>query len=288
MDENKLGLIKGGNFIGASENYSQSKAVIFGIPMDFTVSFRTGTRQGPQSIRELSDGIEDYSPYLERSLEELEYFDGGNIDLPFGNVKKSLELIEKVAQNIFNDDKFPIAIGGEHLVSYPLIKAAAKKHSNLNIIHFDAHADLRASYCNEELSHACAMRRVLDIIDSKRLYQFGIRSGTKEEFDFGKSNTSFYPFEGYDRVKEVLLNLREEPIYITLDIDVVDPSFAPGTGTPEPGGYTSKEMIEIIHLFKGKNVVGFDIVEVSPALDISLRTSLLAAKLIREGLLTFL
>ena len=275
--------------MGSEENWDNSKCILFGIPMDFTVSFRSGTRQGPQSVREVSEGIEDYSPYLDRSFEDIKFFDAGNLDLPFGNVEKSLKVIRAFADAIHAKDKFPLAIGGEHLVSLPLIKAASQKYPNMKVFQFDAHADLRQDYCDEPYSHACVMRRILDFISPKDLYQFGIRSGTKEEFMFGKKETNFHPFLGKDKLKEVLSNVnKKDPIYITIDIDVIDPAFAPGTGTPEPGGYTSTEIFEIIHLFKDHNIVAFDIVELLPSYDLSLRTSLLVAKIIREVMLTYL
>jgi len=155
----------------------------------------------------------------------------------------------------------------------------------LVLIHIDAHADLREDYIGENRSHATVIRRCSDFINPKNIYQFGIRSGTKEEFEFAKKNLNFYPFEVLEPLKKCLPDLMGRPIHVTLDIDVLDPAYACATGTPEAGGISSKEMIESILLFKSLNIVGFDLVEVSPVYDVADRTSLLAAKLIREMML---
>lgn len=277
--------LKNSGFLRAKEDYETSKAVIVGVPMDFTVSFRPGTRMGPRKIREVSYGLEDYSPYLDESLNNKNYFDAGDLDLPFGNVEKSLKIIEKSVENILEDNKIPVFLGGEHLISYPLIKKVTEKYPELAVLHFDAHADLRDEFFGEKFSHATVLRRACEHLKDKRLYQFGIRSGIKEEFEYIKQ----HGFLSFAEVKEGFMNKFDEfknyPLYITLDIDVFDPSFAPGTGTPEPGGCTSKDFFDLIPYFKKLNIVGFDIVEVSPINDISERTSLLAAKILREVLL---
>lgn len=276
-----------GIFMGANAPYQEAKAVILGVPMDHTVSFRPGTRLGPLSIRNVSVGIEEYSVYQDRDLAECQYRDLGDLSLPFGNVERSLTIIEKASRILMTDGKFPIFLGGEHLVSYPLLKPFIEKYPDLRVVHFDAHADLREDYLGEKNSHSTVMRKVVDLLGPKRLYQFGIRSGTKEEFVFAKEYTHMYVSEVLEPLQRVLGDLAGHPVYITLDIDVVDPGFAPGTGTQEPGGCTSREILSVIHALGGLNVVGCDLVEVSPALDSSERTALLAAKLVREIILTF-
>ncbi|MGB9812285.1 MAG: agmatinase [Thermovenabulum sp.] len=272
-------------FLRSKNNYEKSKAVIVGVPMDFTVSFRPGTRMGPKKIREVSYGLEDYSPYLDDNLNNKNFYDAGDLDLPFGNVEKSLKIIEKSVENILEDGKIPVFLGGEHLISYPLIKKVAEKNPELAVLHFDAHADLRDEFFGEKLSHATVLRRACEHIKDKRLYQFGIRSGVKEEFDF----ISQHGYLSFAEVKEGFMKKFDEfknyPLYITIDIDVFDPAYAPGTGTPEPGGCTSKDFFDIIPYFKKLNIVGIDLVEVSPINDISERTSLLAAKILREILI---
>jgi len=276
-----------GIFLGADASYEDAQAVLLGIPMDYTVSFRPGTRLGPASIRNVSVGIEEYSPYYDRDLGEYAYCDLGDLALPFGNVTKSLEIIEQAARQLIDDNKFPIFLGGEHLVSYPLIKPFVEKYPDLRVIHFDAHADLRHDYYGEYNSHATVMRKVAEMLGPKRLYQFGIRSGIKEEFLFAQEYTNLVKDDVLESLAAVLPELGGYPVYVSLDIDVVDPAYAPGTGTQEAGGCTSKEILKAIHLLQGLNIVGFDLVEVSPPLDSSERTALLAAKLVREAILGF-
>lgn len=278
---------KPGIFMGGDTSYEASDAVILGIPMDYTVSFRPGTRMGALSIRNVSVGIEEYSVYLDRDLADYAYCDLGDLALPFGNVNKSLDLIEKASRQILEDGKFPIFIGGEHLVTYPLIKPFVEKYPDLRVVHFDAHADLRTDYYGENNSHATVMHKVAEMLGPKRVYQFGIRSGIREEFLYARENTYLVLEEVLEPLKAVLDELKGKPVYVTLDIDVVDPAFAPGTGTQEAGGCTSREIIKAIHALQDLNVVGFDLVEVSPATDSSERTALLAAKLVREAILSF-
>ncbi|MEJ5229922.1 MAG: agmatinase [Pseudothermotoga sp.] len=279
-------LLNQSKFLGSKDSYESSKVVLVGAPLDQTTSFRPGTRIGPRRIRELSYGLEEYSPYLKDSLSKKSFCDIGDIELPFGNLQKSLEAIELIARQILEDGKIPFFIGGEHLITYPVVKQVASKYPELKVVHFDAHADLRDSFFGEKLSHATVLRRVCECIKDKHLYQFGIRSGVEEEFEFAKEHVNTFLVD----VKESFLNIFERfkgfPVYVTFDIDVIDPAYAPGTGTQEPGGCTSKEIFEIIQLFKELNVVGFDLVEVSPPLDFSERTCLLAAKIIREVLIS--
>jgi agmatinase len=273
--------------MGSSDNYNTSNHVIVGAPMDFTVSFRPGSREGPQAIRMVSTGLEEYSIYQEKDLADYNYYDLGDIILPFGNVSESLYCIETIAEKIIKDDKFPIFLGGEHLISLPVIRAMAKKHPDLAVIHFDAHADLRHDYLGEKESHATVMRYVSEFLGSKRIYQFGIRSGTKDEFEYAKSHTNMFIDQLLGPLSQVVANWDQRPVYISLDIDVVDPAYAPGTGTPEPGGCTSKEIIEAIIMLRNLPVVGMDLVEVLPMIDQSQRTALLASKLVREAILAF-
>ncbi|HHV65544.1 MAG TPA: agmatinase [Peptococcaceae bacterium] len=281
-------LEKQGIFMGAKSSYEEAQAVIVGLPMDFTVSYRPGARSGPQAIRNVSFAIEEYSFYQDKSLEDYRYCDLGNVGLPFGNVAASLDLIQETAEVLLEDNKFPIFLGGEHLVTYPLLKAFARKYPELRVVQFDAHADLRRDYYGEDRSHSTVMRKAVELLGPGKVYQFGIRSGIKEEFEFAKKNTRLYLEEVIEPLQSVLGELKGKPIYVSLDIDVVDPAFAPGTGTQEPGGCTSREIIRAIHLLGELDVVGFDLVEVCPQLDFSERTAILAAKIVREGLLAYL
>ncbi|MDI3478498.1 MAG: agmatinase [Thermoanaerobacterium sp.] len=278
-----------GKFLSSINDYKESDIVIVGVPMDYTVSFKPGTRFGPQAIRTASLGLEEYSVYLDRSLKEKKYYDFGDLILPYGNVEKSLDIIGNAAKEILDDGKKPLFLGGEHLISAPVIKEVYKKYGDeLVVLHFDAHTDLRTEFFGEENSHATVLRKASEFINNKNMYHFGIRSGIKEEFEFSYKNTNMFLFNVVEPLKSVLEYIKSKPIYITWDIDVLDPAYAPGTGTPEPGGITSKEAFNAIHILKDLNVVGMDLVEVSPDYDHSGITSILAAKLIRESILSFL
>ncbi|MEK3912432.1 agmatinase [Paenibacillus sp. FSL H7-0331] len=277
----------GNVFILSSDNYESSRAVIYGMPMDYTVSFRPGSRFGPTRIREVSIGLEEYSPYLDKSLDEMTYFDAGDLLLPFGNAARSLEIIGYYVRGLLKDNKFPLGLGGEHLVSWPVFREMYAKYPDLAIVHFDAHADLREQYEGEPLSHSTPLRKAAGLIGGRNIYQFGIRSGSREEFQYAREHINFHPFEVLEPLKKVLPELAGRPIYLTIDIDVLDPSCAPGTGTAEAGGITSKELLAAIHAMAAANlnVVGADVVEVAPAYDPTEQTQIVAAKLIREILL---
>ncbi|MED3661336.1 agmatinase [Ureibacillus sp. FSL K6-8385] len=278
----------GNVFIKSHQNYEEAKAVLYGMPMDWTVSFRPGSRFGPARIREVSVGLEEYSPYLDRELDEVKFFDAGDIPLPFGNAQKALDEIEKFVKKVLADGKIPVGMGGEHLVTWPVVKAVYEKYPDIAVLHFDAHTDLRTDYEGEPLSHATPIRKIAELIGPGNVYSFGIRSGLKEEFEWAKENGMFIAkFEVLEPLKEVLPSLEGRNVYITTDIDVLDPAFAPGTGTVDCGGITSKELLASIHAIarSGVNVVGFDLVEVAPVLDHSEMTVNTASKLLREMIL---
>ena len=278
----------GNVFIKSKQNYEEAQAVIYGMPMDWTVSYRPGSRFGPQRIREVSIGLEEYSPYLDRELDDVNYFDAGDIPLPFGNAAKSLDLIAGFIRQLLQDGKIPVGMGGEHLVSWPVMKTVADNYKDLAIIHMDAHTDLREEYEGEPLSHSTPIRKIAEYIGPKNVYSFGIRSGMKEEFDWAKENgMQIAKFEVLEPLKEVLPTLEGRPVYVTIDIDVLDPAHAPGTGTVDAGGITSRELLASIHAIanSGVNVVGFDLVEVAPIYDSSEQTANTASKLLREMIL---
>lgn len=275
-------------FIKSHPNYEESKAVLYGMPMDWTVSYRPGSRFGPNKIREVSIGLEEYSPYLDRELDDVKFFDAGDIPLPFGNPEKSLLEIATFVRKVLADGKIPVGMGGEHLVSLPVMKAVADHHDNLAIIHFDAHTDLREHYEGEEYSHSTPIRKIADYIGPENVFSFGIRSGMKEEFDWAKENgMHISKFEVLKPLKEILPTLAGRPVYVTIDIDVLDPAHAPGTGTVDAGGITSRELLASIHAIAASdvNVAGFDLVEVAPVYDHSDQTANTASKLIREMIL---
>lgn len=273
-------------FIGADCSFEEADIVIFGAPYDSTTSFRPGTRFGPSAVRTESFGIETYSPYQDKDLaDDARVCDAGDLELPFGAPDRALEMIEAKAGEIVAAGKMPFLVGGEHLVTLGAVRAAARKFPDLRIVHFDAHADLREDYLGVRLSHACVMRRCHDLLGDGRIWQFGIRSGTRDEFAFMKAgHVVTEPF-----TIQTLRNLsfpEGAPVYLTVDLDVLDPSEFPGTGTQEAGGIRFAELLDALRWMLGRfNVVAMDNVELSPALDQTGRSTALACKLLREELL---
>jgi len=268
-------------FIGFHSSFEASNVVLFGAPFDGTTSFRPGTRFAPSTIRPDSYGLETYSPYLDLDLSDYKLSDIGDVDLPFGNTTRALTLLNETATTIIKADKKPLMIGGEHLVSLPVIKALSRRYPDLHIIHFDAHTDLREDYLGEPLSHASVIRRAWDLLGDGRIFQFGIRSGLKSEFEWAKSHTSLQRFNT-NGLLETITALKGKPVYLTIDLDVLDPSIFPGTGTPEPGGITMKELLDALIALKELPLVGADIVELSPHYDTSGVSTAVACKIIRE------
>ena len=279
---NKSGNIQ--NFIGCDAPYDDAKIVIFGAPFDSTTSNRPGTRFGAAAVRADSFGLETYSPYQNLDLEDKQIYDAGELELPFGRPEPALEAIEAATAQILADGKVPLMVGGEHLVTLGAVRATAKKHPNLHIIHLDAHTDLRDEFLGQSLSHATVLRRCYDILGDWRIFQFGIRSGTREEFEWAENHTFIQKFN-LDRLDEAVKAIGDAPVYFTLDLDVLDPSEFPGTGTPEAGGISFTELLGAIVMLKQLNVVGCDIVELAPNLDTSGISTALACKVLRELLL---
>lgn len=272
-------------FIACDKEYSLADTVIFGAPFDGTTSYRPGTRFGGKQIRAESYGIETYSPYQDKDLEDLKVYDEGELELPFGNTEKALKMIEDYTDGVLKDGKVPVMIGGEHLVTLGAVRAALRKYPDLNIVHFDAHADLRDEYLGERLSHACVLRRCHELTGDGRIYQFGIRSGEKGEFAFADKHTYMKKFS-LDGLREICEKLQGKPVYFTIDLDVLDPSVFPGTGTPEAGGISFTELINGIITVGGLlNVAAADINELSPPYDQSGISAAAACKALRELLL---
>lgn len=271
-------------FLGCDNEYGESGIVVFGAPFDSTTSFRPGTRFASRTMRAESYGLETYSPYQDKDLEDLAIFDGGDLELCFGDTKKALEMIESYTTRVLRDDKLPVMIGGEHLVTLGAVRAVARKYPDLHVVHFDAHADLRDDYLGATLSHATVLHRVWDLIGDNRIYQFGIRSGERSEFHWGKDHVITQKFN-FNGLVEAVDKLKGKPVYFTLDLDVLDPSVFPGTGTPEPGGVSFLELLDAIQTVSQLNVVGCDINELSPIYDQSGASTAVACKVLRELLL---
>ena len=273
-------------FIGCDSSFSDAKTVLFGAPFDSTTSYRPGTRFASRTIRAESEGLETYSPYLDKDLTDIRVFDAGDLELCFGNTEKALHDIEDMAAAIITEDKIPCMIGGEHLVTLGAVRALYAKYPDLHLIHFDAHTDLREDYIGEPLSHATVMRRVWDMLGDGRLNQFGIRSGERSEFAWAKKHSYLHPFD-FETLEMRVQALSNVPVYFSLDLDVLDPSVFPGTGTPEAGGVTFDELRQACMLLRGLNIVGFDVCELSPHYDPSGASTAVACKIIRELLLAF-
>ena len=271
-------------FIACDHDYEESDLVLFGAPFDGTTSYRPGTRFASAAIRNESYGIESYSPYLDKDLLDIRVFDAGDLEFGFGNTLRVLETIEEMTERILSDHKKPLMIGGEHLVTLGSVRAVAKRYPDLRILHFDAHADLRDDYLGEKLSHASVMRRCHEIVGDDRIYQFGIRSGDREEFRWAKDHVFTQKFN-LERLDSVVEGLKGKPVYLTIDLDVLDPSVFPGTGTPEAGGVTFMELIHALNKVFQLNIVAMDMNELSPIYDQSGASTALACKLLRELLL---
>jgi agmatinase len=272
------------NFIGCDSEYEDSEIVIFGAPFDGTTSYRPGTRFASSAMRNESFGIETYSPYQNKDLADIRVFDSGDLELVFGNPIKVLDQIEEYTAKIIDDRKIPCMIGGEHLVTLGAVRAIGKKYSDLYIIHFDAHTDLRDEYLGEKLSHSTVIRRCWEIVGNNKIYQFGIRSGDKEEFLWAKNRVHMNKFN-FDGIEKVAKKLKGIPIYLSIDLDVLDPSVFCGTGTPEAGGVNFNELMSALKAISKLNIVGFDINELSPIYDQSGASTALACKVLRELLL---
>ncbi|MBQ8821438.1 MAG: agmatinase [Lachnospiraceae bacterium] len=276
-------------FIGCDASYEEAEMVLFGAPFDSTTSFRPGARFGSSAIRHESFGLETYSPYQDEDLTDYKVFDGGDLELCFGSAEKALKDIEEYARQVLADGKIPLMLGGEHLVTLGAVRAAFEKYSDLHIIHFDAHADLRDDYLEMSLSHACVLRRCHELVGDSRIHQFCIRSGERAEFAFAKEHTDMHPF-CFEGLKELVEELKDKevPVYFTIDLDCLDPGFFPGTGTPEAGGVTFMELLGAICEVVKCRVVAADVNELAPMLDVSGASTAVACKVVRELLLGML
>ena len=272
-------------YMGCDAPWEEAETVLFGAPFDSTTSNRPGTRFGPSALRRESYGLELYSPYQDKDLSDCAVLDSGDLELPMGSSALALEEIEARAAEILSAGKRPFLLGGEHLVTLGAFRAVFKQYPDVHIIHFDAHADLRQEYLGVELSHACVLRRCWDLTGDGRIFQFGIRSGDRSEWQWGRDHVTTHPFD-LEGLEERVNALDDKPVYFTVDLDVLDPSVFPGTGTPEPGGVSFEALRRAVTLVCSRcNVVGCDVNELSPPYDPSGVSNAVAAKVVREMLL---
>ena len=269
--------------MASDETPNNSEWIMIGVPFDGTCSFRPGTRFAPEQIRVASRGIETYSPYFNKDLDDISFYDAGELDLPFGNTQRVLDMVYDVTREVLVAGKKYFGIGGEHLVvSYPAIKAYYEKYPDLYVVHFDAHTDLRDEYLGEPLSHSTVIKKVADLIGFDNLSQVGIRSGESYEFELMKKHNTLV--KSAEDFRDILSGIKGRPVFITLDLDVLDPSVLPGTGTPEVGGFSFSELMSYFKVLADSNIVGMDMLELSPFLDTSANSTVAAAKVAREML----
>jgi len=268
------------SWMGQNPDYDSSNIVMIGLPFDGTVSYRSGSRFAPEQIRLASWGLEEYSPRFDKELSDCNFRDAGDLEFPLGNTVGSLNLIKENVEQIYKDGKKVLGIGGEHLVTYPEIEAISKVYGDdLAIVHFDAHTDLRREYLGEELSHSAVIRLCTKFVKPENLKQIGIRSGLKEEWDFmGVNNTLCKKYSDLD-------SLKNKKIFVTVDLDVLDPSVMSGTGTPESGGFSFNELMGWFEYLKDFDIIGADVVELAPDYDTSGCSTAVATKVIRELLM---
>jgi len=273
-------------FLSGDSSYEECEICIVGLPYDGTSSYRPGSRFGPNAIRKASWGMETYSPNLRRDLADLNICDLGDLEIPFGNKEMALAKIRGAIEKIIDDGKYPVLLGGEHLITLPIVEGFRNRFPDVAVVQLDAHTDLRDQYLGETLSHSTVMRRVLEVIGEGGLFQFGIRSGSREEFNYAHSIGSLYEFSE-DGLRRALRSINGKPLYISLDLDALDPSILPGTGNPEPGGIGFDTMVRALQILGEARVIGFDVVELSPHHDPSEVSSIVTSTLVREMILNY-
>ncbi len=271
-------------FCGYTAELAEADIVVFGAPFDSSSSFRPGSRFAPAEMRRDSWGLESWSPQLKRDLENHNVHDAGDVELPFGSTEQALRIVRQIFKAIITADKTPVMIGGEHTLSLAAVEALAAVYPDLHFLHFDAHTDLRPDYLGVSLSHASVVRRIYEILGKNRIHSLGVRSGLPSEFSFAQENLDFYPFD-LSQLDLAVQNIGTAPVYVSLDLDVLDPSVLPGTGTAEPGGVSYREMVAAIYQLSALNIVGCDLMELAPLLDPSGASTAVAVKLLREMIL---
>jgi agmatinase len=276
-------------FVGTSDNFNKSEIVICGIPYDVTSTFRHGSQNAPESIRKYSESIETFSYIQKKDLTDYNIYDAGDIIFSDKHTQKALNKIEEYVSKFINNDKKVLYIGGEHLVTFPVIKKYYEKYKDLKLIYFDAHADMRDDFDGNKLSHSTVARRAVELIGEKNIYMFGIRSFERKEYNFIKNNNIFC-HDNLKKFKHIISLIKNSHVYISLDLDVFDPACFSGVGNPESGGIFFNDFMKLLPYFTliSKNIVALDVVELMPVYDLSGNSSVFAAKIIRELLLSLL
>jgi agmatinase len=284
MPEDTLFSDSGACYLAAQRGWGQGQVGLFGVPYDGTTSFRAGTRFGPEAIRAVSESLESYDPQLDADLEDLVIRDLGNLDIGTGSPEPVVEAVQRATAELLQAGLHPLILGGEHSITSGAVAAVAKRYPDLVLVQFDAHADLREAYLGSRHNHACAMRRCLEVMPNPGLLQIGIRSGTRQEFQ-EMQRTGRWVAPEPEALRKALQPYTGRPFYITVDVDAFDPSVMPGTGTPEPGGLSWVSFSALLTVLAEQRIVAADVVELSPGLDTSHCSSVLAAKVTRSLLL---
>jgi len=278
------------NYAGL-ENNKNSKYEIIGVPFDSSTSYKPGTRFGPDSIRQAAAGLESNSYFSDVYLEEIGLMDEGDISVVIGDINETLNRVTGVISEVLESNKIPIMIGGEHTITFGALKAFKKININPCLIVIDAHYDLRDEYLGLKNGHASVMRRSLELLGGSKINYIGVRAYSKEERNYALSKNNINTIKTADIYKMGLVNSINsikrfmsdcKYIYLSIDMDGFDPSYAPGVGNPEPGGITNLEGLTLINQLVDERLVGADVVEVSPPYDNGGITSSLAAKIINE------
>lgn len=268
----------------SSREVRAGSPVIVGCPLDLTGTYRTGTGEAPREIRISSESIETYSRLLDKDLADHSIADLGDIALADRSLEEALNLIEAHISEIARQGGLPLCLGGEHTITLPIVNALRKFHGDFVVLHLDAHADLRTSYEGSTINHATVMRHVADVVGPNRLIQMGIRAGTREEFLWMKQHGTLMNWEAADE-RTLLRRISGSPVYVSLDLDVLDPACFPSTGNPEAGGWFYPDMERFVRALESVTLVGADVVELNPSLDPSEVGAITAAKIVRELLL---
>jgi agmatinase len=281
----------------ASRDLSQADVAIVGVPMDMAVLYRSGARFGPRAIRDASGGLRPHHwepGKIEPPFDTLRVIDYGDIEVYPGYIEQSFSRIQDELTPIVDAGVFPVVLGGDHSTTLPVLRACAARHGTLSLVHFDAHPDYWPGAPERPYHHGTVFRAAAEegLIDPASSVQIGIRGSISAGIIADARAAGFhlvtadeFARQGVRATLEAVQRVASLPVYVSLDIDSVDPAFAPGTGTPEVAGLTSREIIGLVRGLSGLPLVGFDVVEVAPAYDQSEITALLAAHLVYELLL---
>src|SRR5437660_12098066 len=279
-------------FIACPSDLDRARIVVYGIPFEGRVNLRKGADSGPRDLRLASDSIETYSPALGRDLEHLPLADIGDCELPDGAPpREQLDAARGEIAAWWRPGLIPFMLGGDHTATVAVMEVIAPAFPDLRVLQLDAHPDTPQQFLGERYNYASALARVMDVVPPERVYQVGIRTGAREEYH--RRRPHFFPMypmvagHPVEVVRRLLPELRSHPLYVTIDIDVLDPAEAPGTGSPEPGGLRVPELVEIVRMLEGCRIIGGDLVEVAHAWDPSGRTGIAASWVIREALLAW-